>query len=223
MSDRAALESAVRANPADLTARLVYADWLDEFGTCDRDRASAEYLRLCSDAAKGAKASKNLPASVYKWLCSDSRPWGRHNRHIGFPLPGAPALVGEPRYEFMSWRELPGEAIEAPGVCNWHRLVPSVLALDSWGQLHENERASLVRYSGYRPTPRFWRDGNSVRVRLTLPGADLNGFTIRSRPQLRLRFSAKLLIEASCELSYKQWAAVRAALARDLPFVNHAP
>lgn len=42
MSDEAAFLNALRANPADDTVRLVYADWLDEHG----EPAKAEYLRL---------------------------------------------------------------------------------------------------------------------------------------------------------------------------------
>jgi uncharacterized protein (TIGR02996 family) len=42
MSDEAAFLDALAANPADDTARLVYADWLDEHG----EPAKAEYLRL---------------------------------------------------------------------------------------------------------------------------------------------------------------------------------
>src|SRR5207247_1334077 len=42
MSDEAAFLTALKANPADDTARLVYADWLDEHN----EHAKAEYLRL---------------------------------------------------------------------------------------------------------------------------------------------------------------------------------
>ena len=42
MSDEAAFLEALKANPADDTTRLVYADWLDEHG----EPAKAEYLRL---------------------------------------------------------------------------------------------------------------------------------------------------------------------------------
>jgi uncharacterized protein (TIGR02996 family) len=42
VSDEAAFLDALAANPADDTARLVYADWLDEHG----EPAKAEYLRL---------------------------------------------------------------------------------------------------------------------------------------------------------------------------------
>lgn len=220
MSDRAALVKAVRDNPADLTARLVYADWLDEYGTTDCDRATAEYLRLCSDPVKGPKGTKALPSRVYKWLCSGSRSLWHHDRHIGFPLPGAPALIGHPRYDPFSWREVPGEVIEAPEVCNWHRLIPSVLALDSWGRLPESERDYNVRMRNYRPTPRFWRDGNSILVRLTLPGTDPHSLFVRSRPQLRLRFSTQFLVEANGLFRRAQWLAVERALYADLPFVN---
>lgn len=44
MSDEAAFLAALKANPADDTTRLVYADWLDEHG----EAAKAEYLRLIS-------------------------------------------------------------------------------------------------------------------------------------------------------------------------------
>src|SRR5213082_997433 len=40
--DRLALLRAIAAAPDDDTPRLVYADWLDERGTTDADRARAE-------------------------------------------------------------------------------------------------------------------------------------------------------------------------------------
>src|SRR4051812_31227057 len=42
MSDEATFLEALKANPADDTARLVYADWLDEHD----EPAKAEFLRL---------------------------------------------------------------------------------------------------------------------------------------------------------------------------------
>ncbi|MBN9122735.1 MAG: ribosomal protein L7/L12 [Planctomycetes bacterium] len=47
MSEEAAFLAALRANPADDTTRLVYADWLDEHG----EAAKAEYLRLVAAVA----------------------------------------------------------------------------------------------------------------------------------------------------------------------------
>jgi uncharacterized protein (TIGR02996 family) len=49
MSDEAAFLDALKVNPADDTARLVYADWLDEQG----EAAKAEYLRLTCRLAAG--------------------------------------------------------------------------------------------------------------------------------------------------------------------------
>jgi uncharacterized protein (TIGR02996 family) len=48
MSDEAAFLAALKANPADDTARLVYADWLDEH---DEPR-KAEYLRLAAELGR---------------------------------------------------------------------------------------------------------------------------------------------------------------------------
>ncbi len=48
MSEEAAFLEALKANPADDTARLVYADWLDEHG----EPAKAEYLRLVAMLAR---------------------------------------------------------------------------------------------------------------------------------------------------------------------------
>ena len=53
MSDEAALQTAILANPDDDTPRLAYADWLDEHGdAAARDRA--EFIRLQIEAARGA-------------------------------------------------------------------------------------------------------------------------------------------------------------------------
>ena len=49
MSDEAAFLAALKANPADDTARLVYADWLDEHD----EPQKAEYLRLVAEVARG--------------------------------------------------------------------------------------------------------------------------------------------------------------------------
>ena len=45
MTDRDALLAAIVANPDDTTARLVFADWLDETGV-ERDAAHAELIRV---------------------------------------------------------------------------------------------------------------------------------------------------------------------------------
>lgn len=48
--ERRALLEAIAAQPEDDTARLVYADWLTDHGTCDRDAATAEFIRVSCDA-----------------------------------------------------------------------------------------------------------------------------------------------------------------------------
>src|SRR5437016_2970844 len=45
MNDRAALLSAIRADPRDEALRLVFADWLEEFGDED-DRKQADFIRM---------------------------------------------------------------------------------------------------------------------------------------------------------------------------------
>ncbi len=75
MSEEAAFLEALKANPADDTARLVYADWLDEHD----EPAKAEYLRVVaklnhagqdnireqSDVARMFKLAEALPQ---EWL-----------------------------------------------------------------------------------------------------------------------------------------------------------
>src|SRR5688572_1051820 len=51
MSEESAFLRAIQANPTDATAKLVYADWLDEHGESEK----AEYLRL--DATVQARSS----------------------------------------------------------------------------------------------------------------------------------------------------------------------
>ncbi|HEY1191221.1 MAG TPA: TIGR02996 domain-containing protein [Gemmata sp.] len=54
MSDEErALVTAIQAAPDENTARLAYADWLDENGTTDQQRARSEWIRLtCNDRSK---------------------------------------------------------------------------------------------------------------------------------------------------------------------------
>lgn len=52
-SDRSNLLAAIRANPADDTPRLVFADWLDEHGD-EGNRPRAEFILAQIDASRGA-------------------------------------------------------------------------------------------------------------------------------------------------------------------------
>lgn len=57
-SDQQALYYSILENPADLAPKLVYADWLEEFGS-DRDRIHARYIR---DQVAGH--AKSVPLSL---------------------------------------------------------------------------------------------------------------------------------------------------------------
>ena len=51
--DERALIAAIQAAPDENTPRLAYADWLDENGTTDQDRARAEWIRMtCDDRSR---------------------------------------------------------------------------------------------------------------------------------------------------------------------------
>ena len=46
--------AAIRADPTDDTARLVYSDWLEEHCDSDRERATSEYIRVaCGQTRRG--------------------------------------------------------------------------------------------------------------------------------------------------------------------------
>lgn len=69
-ADRRAFLAAIKAQPSCLTARLVYADWLDEFGAGDLDAATAEFIR----AACRVRHTARMPPGAYEWL---EHNWGR--------------------------------------------------------------------------------------------------------------------------------------------------
>lgn len=63
-SDRVPLLRAILTTPDDDLPRLVYADWLDEFGSGDLDAATSEFIRAsCNSTGK-----KRMPAAAYTWL-----------------------------------------------------------------------------------------------------------------------------------------------------------
>lgn len=65
MSDEAAFLTAIRAQPSDDTARLVYADWLQEHGQDDR----AEFIRVqCEIARFGTSSRQQLRKEALKAL-----------------------------------------------------------------------------------------------------------------------------------------------------------
>jgi uncharacterized protein (TIGR02996 family) len=71
---------AIRANPDDDTARLVYADWLDEEGTTDQQRARSEWIRLVcfkqgSQGAKKTGERRRIPGEPAWLLANAHRLW----------------------------------------------------------------------------------------------------------------------------------------------------
>jgi uncharacterized protein (TIGR02996 family) len=75
MSDEAAFLRAVAENPSDATAKLVYADWLDERGEPDR----AAYLRLLASDAPDPERTRELESRIggswRGWLNSPLPRW----------------------------------------------------------------------------------------------------------------------------------------------------
>lgn len=68
MTDRDRFIAAIRAEPTDDDRRLVFADWLDEYGDSDRDAATAEFIRLSCSACALGRSHKPMPRRVYPWL-----------------------------------------------------------------------------------------------------------------------------------------------------------
>lgn len=54
--EEAAFIATIRENPRDTTARLVYADWLEEHGNSDR----GEYLRIVTEIAYPSKPGESI-------------------------------------------------------------------------------------------------------------------------------------------------------------------
>lgn len=71
MGDRRSLINAIQGNPDDDTPRLIFADWLDEFGKSDQDYARAEYIRLSCGVGYGGdqmRSKVRLGVKEGKWL-----------------------------------------------------------------------------------------------------------------------------------------------------------
>lgn len=102
MSDKQALLAAIRANPDEDTPRLMYADYLDEHGAGDLDRATAEFIRLSCPmrAPKNGWEKPAMPRDCYPWL--------RDLRYHEVSNPAWPAPIV---------------------VANYRRFVPGLLAL----------------------------------------------------------------------------------------------
>jgi uncharacterized protein (TIGR02996 family) len=60
MSDEAAFLRAIQADPSDATAKLVYADWLDEHGETEK----AEYVRTVAESGRRPTVDVTPPRAV---------------------------------------------------------------------------------------------------------------------------------------------------------------
>lgn len=91
MSERTALLDAIRANPAEDTPRLMYADWLMQYGEGERDRATAEFIQVScrmesgkdrQGIAEGRWLSANWQKLVPTLMRSGFRDYQRHGRRV---------------------------------------------------------------------------------------------------------------------------------------------
>lgn len=110
MDTRQALLDAIRAAPTDDTPRLVFADWLDEFGQDDRDRATAEFIRVsCDGRTRGGYGGRGMATNGYAWV-------GRHWKRLVPAVTGGPAArewfwFREGSWVTVTWRiRRPGRA-----------------------------------------------------------------------------------------------------------------
>jgi uncharacterized protein (TIGR02996 family) len=63
---RESLLAIIREHPEKDMARLQYADWLEEFGDCDRDTATVEFIRASCDFRDPSLLK--MPDVAYGWL-----------------------------------------------------------------------------------------------------------------------------------------------------------
>ncbi|VTR96026.1 unnamed protein product [Gemmata massiliana] len=66
MNERKALLDAIAIHAAEDTPRLVYADWLEEHGEGDLDRATVEFIR--ASCFRRNHKSGYMPRKAYRWL-----------------------------------------------------------------------------------------------------------------------------------------------------------
>jgi uncharacterized protein (TIGR02996 family) len=108
MSEERAFLAALAANPADATARLVFADWLTE-----HDDPRGEWLRARTQLALLGATSEELtrlaarerelaPAALATWMATDAPVWAL----LGGGLPHPPLPDRVVADNVLSWQEL---------------------------------------------------------------------------------------------------------------------
>jgi uncharacterized protein (TIGR02996 family) len=116
MSEERAFLAAVVANPADATARLVFADWLTE-----HDDPRGEWLRARTQLALLGATSEELirlaarerelaPAALATWIATDAPVWSL----LGGGLPHSPLPDRVAEGNVLSWQELAAYHVEFP-------------------------------------------------------------------------------------------------------------
>ncbi|MBP3953684.1 TIGR02996 domain-containing protein [Gemmata sp. G18] len=143
MNERSAFLTAIREQPGDDTPRLVFADWLDENAETDRDRATAEFIRVSCLGRN--TASGFMPRQAYQWLGAEpehahapgARNWMRLvptvlARHVDRVV--RPGPRGEPACDDVRWVRLgrvvyltirlpvSAEPVNAPGELRWYAM-----------------------------------------------------------------------------------------------------
>lgn len=93
--DRRAFLAAVREKPGCETTRLAFADWLQEHGATDLDRATEEFIRL---SCGPRHHSANMPKAAYEWL------WANWRRLIPTALESGRLIPPRPGREAEAWQ-----------------------------------------------------------------------------------------------------------------------
>ncbi len=103
MEQQALLES-IRSNPEEDTPRLMYADWLEEYGSTDQAAATVEFIRVsCKmrQVEKGKNPPNVMPQAAYSWLVLNwkrlvpetlklHKPWQDHPVMRSYSMPATP-------------------------------------------------------------------------------------------------------------------------------------
>jgi len=113
VDERRALMAAIIANPEEDTPRLVFADWLDEYGD-EHDRARAEFIRLQIEAArlpKSDKKRKKLEDAARKLANAHHETWLSPLRAFVHQLSDDPNLFDRRSYLELFERGLMKELI----------------------------------------------------------------------------------------------------------------
>lgn len=179
MNDEATLLAAILAHPDEDTPRLMYADWLDEFGQPER----AEFIRIqcdpTADEAAEARAEELEERFGPKWLAGlPDTPNGHWGFRRGFPE-YLDVRAGHFLDHYHSFARIP-----------WLRFL-SLYQLDNsllrdflnrpwpgqWVELDLEEESDLGERSGYTGTPGIVALANSPRLS-QLRALQLSMFTL---------------------------------------------